>query len=109
MNRPSSSARPIKGLTEFETSPADTFTAYGTKFASERQFDLLGDRDARLVLRLKGGSTEVGHDHHRRQLKEGRLGRWLLLEHVECGTLDVTLANGFGEVGFVDDAAAPPR
>ena len=35
-----------------------------------------------------------------------RLGRRLLLEDVERGTLDVTAADRLGEVGLVDDAAA---
>ena len=78
----------------------------GDEVAGEGELHLFGDRDAGLVLGFKRRRAEVGNDDDRRQFEERRLGGGLLLEDVERGTLDVPIADGVGEVGFVDDAAA---
>ena len=72
--------------------------------ARERRRDLLGDDDARPILRLGGRSCEVRRDHHLRELEQ-RPGVRLRREHIECGARDLPRANGVGERLLVDEPA----
>ena len=71
----------------------------------QRQQHLFGDGHARLVLRLGGRGAEVRGDDDRGQPEQRRLGRGLLVEHVEPGPADVALRDGVGQGRLVDDPA----
>ena len=45
-------------------------------------------------------------DHNVAEAKQRRVGYWLFGEHIKCRTSDCAVAQSFGEVGFVGDAAA---
>ena len=76
------------------------------ELAGEGELHHVGDRVAGLVLRLAGAGPEVRRDDDGVELEQRRLGRRLGVEHVERGAGDDALADGVGERGLVDDAAA---
>ncbi len=91
-NRPSCSARPMNGPHGLGDVARGDVDGEGDEVAGQGQQDLLGDGDAGLVLGLGGRGAEVGRDHDRGQLEEGRLGGGLLGEHVEAGARDPAAA-----------------
>ena len=72
----------------------------------ERQLHHVRDRVAGLVLRLARRRPEVGRDDDLLELEQRRLGRRLLLEHVERGSGDDTIANALSELRLDNDPAA---
>ena len=78
----------------------------GHEVPGEGELHLLGDGDARLVLRLGGRGAEVRYDYDRGKFEQRRLSRRLLLEDVQRRALDVAALYRRGEVGLVHDAPA---
>ena len=103
---PSRSASGRNGRTVSVASAALTFTANGTNSPARARPDLLGDRVARLVLRLAGAGPEVRGDDDLGQVEQRRLGGRLAGEHVERGAADAAVADGVGQRVLVDDPAA---
>ena len=73
--------------------------------AAQREHHLLGDRLARLVLRLRGRRAEVRRDDDVVEREQRRLGGRLLRERVDRGAAEPPVGDRVGERVFVDDAA----